>query len=339
MQGRRLPMEDKFTWTREYRKSWEEEAGEAKTSLLSPTRKYSPNRKNIIRHLHIAIDTSASIEKPDYLPTIRNQITNHLPPFIGCFHSMNPLSILSFMTCRDTFKRYSKTFEPAELLGTVGSGSFSLFNCLRAAVEILKCSSYVRECLLVTASIGTMDSASCDEILHDARRHGIRVSIISICGEVTVFKKAAELTGGLFLVPLNSNHFEMILNDFAFPLESSETTNTLVKFGFPTSAGARGLCCCHLSFHDDLQECPVCRARVCSLPVQCPICETQLISPLNISKSYHYMYPLKPFAAATGTCRCCQKEGARKCTDCESVYCTSCSDFLCADLNFCLYCK
>ncbi len=335
------PMEDKFTWTQEYKKSWEDDRVEAKTARLGAMRQqYNPYTKNIIRHLHLAIDTSLSIEKPDYLPTVRNQITRLVPLFVEQFVRMNPLSLLSFMTCRDTFQKFSKTFDASSLLNVVGDDDFSFLNCLRAAVEVLKGSSHVRECLVITASIGTRDSGPFDEIIRDIKKHSVKVNLISVCGEVSLFKKICEVSNGKFYVPLDVNHFEIILNHFSYPLESTETTNALIKFGFPSRMDGEGagLCVCHLAFHNCNYECPVCRAFVCSLPTQCPICDTQLISPLNISKSYHYMYPLKPFEASDGACRSCGGDGVGRCTDCGAVYCEECSDFLQGDLSFCLYC-
>lgn len=332
-------MGDKFTWTQEYKKSWDEDQEEAKVASFSVSNRYNPNRKNIIRHFHLAIDTSVSIEKSDYLPTIRNQLTRLIPPFTTHFNDMNPLSILSFMTCSNTFQKYSKVFDISNMLNVIGANDFSFLNCLRAAVEILRDSNCTRECLLVTASIGTKDSTSLEEICREIKKNSVKINIISICGEVTIFKKICEISNGRFLVPLDINHFEIILNDFAFPLESTETTNTLIKFGFPNTVEKPSLCSCHLAFHTCLYECPVCKTFVCSLPVQCPICATRLISPLHISKSYHYMYPLKPFIECKGVCRCCSKEGSSKCPDCSNVYCIRCSNFLHHDLNFCLYCS
>lgn len=349
-----FPMEDKFTWTQEYKKSWEDDKIESKATKHSAAyQQYSPYSKNIIRHLHLVIDTSLSIEKPDYLPTVRNQITRLVPLFVEQFSRMNPLSMLSFMTCKDTFQKFSKIFDAASLLNVVGNDDFSFLNCLRAAVEVLRNSSHTKECLVITASIGTKDNGSFDEILKDIKKYNVKINLISICGDISIFKKICEVSNGKFYVPLNVNHFEIILNYFSYPMESTETTNALIKFGFPniintirvtdkTTQGVAsnsGLCACHLTFHNSNYECPICKAFICTIPTQCPICDTQLISPLNISKSYHYMYPLKPFDVSGGVCRNCARDGTNRCTECGTVYCEECSDFLQGDLNFCLYCS
>lgn len=332
-------MEDKFTWTQEYKKSWEEDSVKPEYSFTSPKhRDYNPNRKNVIRHLLVAIDTSSSIEKQDYLPTIRNQITNSLSEFSTKFISMNPLSLLTFMTCNNTFQKFAKSFDPSNLLNVIGDGEFSLLNCLSTAVEILKNSGYARECLIITASIGTKDSSSFDEIFKEIKKYNIKVNIISISGEVTLFKRICAFSCSSFYVPQCSNDFEYILSSFLSPLESLEATNTLIKFGFPTLLDESGVCTCHLTLNKVNYECPNCKTRVCSLPIQCPVCDLRLISPLNIAKSYYYMYPLAPLKKSSGICDVCKNTASNCCTKCNSSYCQECHSFIENDLNFCLFC-
>ncbi|KAI5170003.1 transcription initiation factor TFIIH subunit 2 [Pancytospora epiphaga] len=333
------PMEDKFSWTQEYKISWEEEAGGPATENYTIPRRTSTTRKNIIRHLHVVIDTSSSIEKLDYLPSVRSAITRLLSAFSERFTVINPLSTLSFMLCADSFHKYSRSLDIVGMFSTVGSGDFSFLNCLKSSIAILKPSNYTRECLIITASVGTKDTSSYQEVCKELKKYNIRISIISICGEVTLFRKICGLTNGTYVVPLDVNHFELLLNDFSIPLESSETTNSLVKFGFPNTTENPGLCGCHLSLHQNLYECPLCRAPVCSLPVDCPICGTRLVSPLNISRSYHHMYLAKAFIQGDGVCTCCKDNAKLECTDCNSKYCAVCGDFQQSDLGFCIFCK
>lgn len=331
-------MDDDFTWTQEYKRTWDEGAMQAAPTYPHTLYTYSPNRKNIIRHLLLAIDTSASAEKLDFFPTIRGQITQLIPAFVARFASLNPLSNISFITCNNILRRYSKQLDIPGLLNTFGTEDFSFLNCLRAAVEILKNSNYARECLVITASIGTKDSSSFEDVIRNLKKFNIRVSVISICGEVTIFRRMTEVTNGIFRVPVNASHLETIFNSFSGPLVSTDTTSSLARFGFPEFVDTPGLCSCHLQFQDNLYECPSCKTYVCSLPVLCPICSLHLASPLNIAKSYHYMNPLKPFEPATGICRVCSKEATSRCTDCGSVFCASCCSFLHEDLCFCIYC-
>lgn len=332
-------MENNFSWTQEYRRSWEENKSIVKKDFSMSSRLFNPNKKSIIRHLLVCIDTSSSIEKSDYIPTIRSALSMALPSFSKLFKNSNPLSSLSFLTCRDVFEKYSREFESNTLLNVIGSEQFSFLNCIKSGIEFLKNSCYNKEILIVTASIGTRDTGCYDQLISEIKKLGVKISIISISGEVTLFKKISAVSNGMFYVPIDNHHFEIILNSFAEPLESLEPTSSLIKLGFPKITQESAICACHLKFCKNLYECPVCKAYVCSLPCQCPICTTQLVSPINISKSYYFMYPLKPFDLdSTGSCKKCGNESVSRCGDCSSFYCEKCYEFIQKDLNFCIFC-
>lgn len=332
-------MEPKFSWTQEYRRSWEECAKNTSKDVPVEAKAFNPNKKSIIRHLIVCIDVSSSIEKQDYIPTVRNIISKKLQPFSKRFKDENPLSIVSFLTCKTTFDKYSRDFDPHLMINTVGSGDFSFLNCLKSAIEFLGNSTYNKEVLVITASTGTKDCGEYDQVLADLKKKNIKVSMISICGEITLFKKISAFTNGVFSVPQDSNHFEIILNKFTEPLEYLESTSCLVKLGFPELIGGVGICNCHLKFETNLYECPVCKSFICKLPSQCPTCDTQLVSPIDISKSYYFMYPLKPFDTAdSGVCRKCNELAKCSCSDCKSLYCPNCARFIREELQFCIYC-
>lgn len=339
VKGNYWPMDAKFSWTQEYKRSWEENKVQAKKDISVSFKQFKPNKKSIIRHLLVCVDTSASIENPDYLPTVRSALSTALPNFSKLFKNSNPLSFLSFLTCKDVFEKYSREFDSNTILNTIGAKYFSFLNCLKSATEYLKSSNYNKEILLITASIGTKDSGIYDQIINDLKKIGIKVSIVSVSGEVSLFRRITQITNGSFHVPIDFHHFEIILNSFAVPMESLESTSCLIKLGFPKFIQNPGLCTCHLKFEKNLYECPVCRTYICSLPCQCPICDTQLVSPINISKSYYFMYPLKPFDLNnTNSCRRCNRLSYSKCPDCSSFYCENCYKFISEELNFCIYC-
>lgn len=333
-------MENNFSWTQEFKRTWDGQGQETKKMSYQTAKEFNLNKKSIIRHLLVCIDTSSTIENFDYVPTIRNVVANLLPVFTSKFRMSNPLSIISFLTCNKAFDKYSSEFDSTKLLNTIGKDHFSLQNCLKSAIEYLKCSNYNREILILTASIGSKDQESYDTIFAELKKFGIRVSFLNISGEVTLFKKISSITNGKYLVPLDQHHFEILLNSFSEPIESQDSTSCLVKLGFPKYASESGICSCHLRYNKNPYECPVCKTFICSLPTQCPICETQLVSPINISKSLYFMYPLSPFNEnCSGKCRFCMKNSVSECPDCKSLFCISCTEYLHSFLNFCIYCK
>lgn len=332
-------MENKFSWTQEFRRSWDESQIEEKTRPMATMNATINGRRNIIRNLHVVIDTSASIEKSDYLPSIRSEIAKILPNFLNKFNEYNPLSQLTFMTCKEVVEKYSKSFDANLMLNIIGSGEFSLLNSIKGSIEIIKTTKFNKECLIIISSLNTIDSGSYEDVLSFLKKQNIKINIISICGEVTLFKKLSNATGGLFFVPVNRDHFENIINSFTQPLDSSDQMNTLVKYGFPETIIKKGLCNCHLNICSNLKECPQCKSFVCTLPIQCPVCDLQLVSPLNISKSSYYIYPINEMIKSSGkSCKCCSKNGSFECQKCNSVYCADCHDFVIQYLNFCVYC-
>ena len=42
--------------------------------------------------------------------------------------------------------------------------------------------------------------------------------------------------------------------------------------------------------------CPKCKARVAELPSQCHVCGLSLVSSPHLARSYHHLFPIKPFA-------------------------------------------
>jgi len=46
---------------------------------------------------------------------------------------------------------------------------------------------------------------------------------------------------------------------------------------------------------EEVFECPICYSLICELPAHCQVCSTWLASPPHLAKSYHHLFPPKPF--------------------------------------------
>lgn len=336
-------MNKKFSWEKEYRRTWEDTLETREAEHTQPYRtEYNPYVKGVIRHLHVVIDTSSSIDKADFLPTFRSNITKVLKLFIPLFYRENPLSILTFLSVRDISDMYcnNPNVNISMFLNKTGSGTFSLLNALKSSIEILKEDKYVKEILLITGSLSTKDHSNFDDVVLDLKRLNIKVHIVSLCGEITIYKKLCKITKGKFSVPVDVDHLSFILNGFCTPSESKSSTLNLVQLGFPTVVYEPLVCACHLKVYKSVYECPVCKASVCSLPIKCPICETQLVSTIHLTRTYHHMYPLKPFNdAPAGACVICSKDASVSCGECNTLYCSECDTYLHNYINFCPFCK
>lgn len=335
-------MAKQFSWEQEYRRTWEDMPHKKVNEFVRESEaRHTSNRKGIIRHLHTVVDVSEAIDKSDFLPTFRTNITKILEEFIPSFYSENPLSVLSFLNVRDVCVKYSSDLnvDIHSFLSQTGAKWFSLLNGLEGSVEIIKNTTHVKEILVITASISTKDPCGYTEILSKLKMHSIKVHFISLCGEVTLYKSIAKATEGRFNVPVDLDHFSAIMGELCYPSNFNGSRLNLVKMGLPLPVTDPGVCACHLEMREHGYECPVCNTLICSLPMNCPICETQLVSTLNLSMSQCFLYPLKPFARnPDGMCRVCKDGGAHECGNCKSIFCGYCNNFIHSSLNFCIYC-
>ena len=48
-------------------------------------------------------------------------------------------------------------------------------------------------------------------------------------------------------------------------------------------------------------SCPQCNGRYCELPVECKQCGLTLVSAPHLARSYHHLFPLKPYAERENT--------------------------------------
>lgn len=46
-------------------------------------------------------------------------------------------------------------------------------------------------------------------------------------------------------------------------------------------------------------NCPQCGSRYCELPVECKQCGLTLVSAPHLARSYHHLFPIKPFIERT----------------------------------------
>lgn len=64
-------------------------------------------------------------------------------------------------------------------------------------------------------------------------------------------------------------------------------------------------------------NCPQCGSRYCELPVECKQCGLTLVSAPHLARSYHHLFPLKPFierevtTIAVKVCFACAKAFGR----------------------------
>ena len=132
---------------------------------------------------------------------------------------------------------------------------------------------------------------------------------------------------------------------------------TLLPMGFPErkidSDRTPCVCCKMVPTRDGVKACfsregffcPRCLAKHCELPTECRVCGLHLVTAPHIARSYHHLFPVKPFSETEVPtqgllCAGCEtymtanahhgdpnkvKDGtAYQCNDCGSRFCFDC---------------
>lgn len=91
-----------FSWEKQYKRTWENFNSEEEKVLAENNEiiENMPYKKGIIRHFHIIVDSSLSIEMNDFLPSFRYHITTKLNHFIKKIYEENPISVLTLLIHR-----------------------------------------------------------------------------------------------------------------------------------------------------------------------------------------------------------------------------------------------
>ncbi|KAM0675222.1 General transcription factor IIH subunit 2 [Gurleya vavrai] len=264
-----------YSWEEKYKRTWESpnQILEKQNFLFYEHKKNT--KKALIRHLHISVDKSESIDQNDFLPSFRIITKQKLDLFIAKFKSENPIS---------TFTLHIQSNDNSDL-EKPGNGSFSLFSILENSYKIIKESSYIKEILVCCYSICIKDPFDVELILSKLIKNSITVSIISFNGEVKAMQDVCKKTGGKFYVPLNADHFESIINTFLTPKSVINSTVNLLKIGFPKKI-KNVLCLCHQKICENAYLCAVCDSVICDLPVECAICKCLNVSSINLTKIF-----------------------------------------------------
>ncbi|CBZ49691.1 putative general transcription factor IIH polypeptide 2 [Neospora caninum Liverpool] len=234
----------------------------------------------------------------------------------------------------------------------VGTGVPSLKNGLRLAKDLLACVPpyCTREVLILYGSLRTCDVGCIEETIADVKEGNICCNVICLAAEMHVLKKLCQETGGRHAVPLHREHLRSLLVQHTLPPAwSSSMQPSLVRMGFPSlkSTSTAALCSCHQQLTFSAYVCPQCGAKLCDIPNRCRCCFLHLVSPADISRSFHSLCPPLPFdpvadiPEAKRVCACCTtrlERGGSQCPDCGEIFCHDCDVYTHEQLRQCAFC-
>ncbi|KAK9821495.1 hypothetical protein WJX74_003082 [Apatococcus lobatus] len=304
-------------------------------------------RRGMIRYLQVVVDLSRAASIQDMRPNRAAAMASVLVSFIREFFDQNPLSHLGIIIMRNgRSERLSELsaspeFHINKLRSNLDAGGdASLMNGLDMAVDSLKAiPSYGhREVLVLFAALSTCDPGNIQDSVKSAQQHKCRVSCIGLAAEVHICRLSAQETGGTYGVALGEKHMEELVMGHAPPPPSraADSAASLVRMGFPQrrpegsdSMALIGKECTLLSGGF---TCPRCLALVPELPSSCHVCGLTLVSSPHLARSYHHLFPIKPFvevsADAVTQAMAAPNTQQRLQANDSSIWCYSCSSNL-----------
>ncbi|KAJ7072251.1 Ssl1-like-domain-containing protein [Mycena amicta] len=376
-----------YTWEAAYTRSWdtvqEDEAGSLQAAvedwmargrrrrLLAPA---APVRRTIIRHLVILLDLSTSMLDRDMRPTRFDLSLQYAREFIVEWFDQNPLGQIGVVGMRSGIgERVGElSGNPQEVLKAIAdrhklepAGEPSLQN----AIELAKSSMNhlpthsSREIVIIFGSLTTCDPHNIHDTLDACVANKIRISVVALAAEMKICRELCDKTGGQFGVAMNEGHFRDLLFELIPPpaqraLPRAGATNPaadLMMMGFPTrlpDASPASLCVCHSELRSEGFLCPRCLSKVCDVPTDCDICDLMIVSSPHLARSYHHLFPVKPYTAvmslvdastATGCDGCARPFfaaaivtsgegmspiGRYRCPECSGEFCSDCDVFV-----------
>lgn len=316
-----------YAWTSEYQRSWDTvqedesgsiagvvagiiEAGKRKRLLKDAT----PVQRGIIRHLVLVLDFGAAMAEKDLRPSRHELSLNYACDFVNEYFEQNPISQLAIIGMRDGVAsmvsplggnpqdhiaalRARKTYEC--------SGDASLQNSLEIARATLfhVPAHGTREILMIYGGLVSSDPGDVRQTIASLVQDKIRVRIVGLAASLAICREIVRLTNGGnaegYGVILDEYHFKDLLMLATTPpattTAAARKKTSLIMIGFPSRVDEEEatLCACHGRITNAGYYCPRCSSKVCSLPVECPVCSLTLILSTHLARSYHHLFPLR----------------------------------------------
>ncbi|KAF7376222.1 VWFA domain-containing protein [Mycena sanguinolenta] len=356
--GKGKATEAAYTWEASYTRSWdtvqEDEAGSLQSAvedwmargrrrrLLAPL---APVRRTIIRHLVLLLDLSTSMLDRDMRPTRFDLTLQYAREFIVEWFDQNPLGQIGVVGMRAGIgERVGEmSGNPQDVLKAIADrhklepvGEPSLQNSIelaRSSMNHLPTHSS-REIIIIFGSLTTCDPGNIHDTLDACVTNKIRVSVVALAAEMKICRELCDKTGGQFGVAMNEGHFKDLLFELIPPpaqkalsrAAGAGATNPaadLMMMGFPTrlpDASPPSLCVCHSELRSEGFLCPRCLAKVCDVPTDCDICDLMIVSSPHLARSYHHLFPVKPYTAVMTMA---DASRSTECTGCARVFPTA----------------
>jgi len=378
-----------FAWTGDFERPWDliEEGADGRLHVAGAKRAREAGargrggggggaravQRGLLRNVLLVVDASEAASRRDFpAPTGARgaALLRAADAFAAAFLDANPISALGLLVARGGL--VAKACEltgsaprvRAALAAALGpaapppAGAFSFEHAVRGATRLLALHPPVaaREVVVLHASLASVDPGDVFAALRDAAAARVRVSVVSLAGEVYLAARAAAETGGAYAVPLGPGALlgALLAHCAPPPLRAADAAAARaagpLAVGFPAALPeAEALCACHNALRSATFECPRCGARNCEVPAECAVCALRLLSAPALARTYHHIFPVPPFARgaaappAGAPCAGCAEPLARAapplaCGACGLLFCDDCDATIHETLHTCPGC-
>ncbi|KAI8916075.1 Ssl1-like-domain-containing protein [Gorgonomyces haynaldii] len=297
-----------YSWEAEYKRSWdvlkEDETGLNIKSISRKTlRNDKPIQRGILRQVCVIVDASSAMGEQDLPPNRLDFVFQHLKRFFVEFADQNPLSHISLVGLRDGLaERWSEwSGNPVQLIKDLesqkrSSGEASLENGLSLCHQMLKYAAnhISKEIIVIFGSLSSTDPGNIMTTIDDLKRDKIKVNVVGLTASVRVLDHCAKTTNGKYSVIMNEHHFRDLLYENIPPSGLETVQASLIQMGFPKSKRFEipTLCACHQEPKTKGHICPRCKATVCNIPTDCPVCALVLVSSPSLARTFPYLFPV-----------------------------------------------
>ncbi|KAJ3735777.1 Ssl1-like-domain-containing protein [Lentinula guzmanii] len=340
-------------------------------------------RRTIIRHAVLLIDLSSSMMDRDMRPTRFAVTLQYAREFVLEWFDQNPLGQMAVVGMRAGVgeRVCDMSGNPQDVLKSISdrhrlepTGDPSLQNSIEMARNSMNHlpTHSSREILIIFGSLTTCDPGNIHDTLDECVKNRIRISIVALAAEMKICRDLCDKTGGQFGVAMNEGHFKDLLFELVPPPAqramprtsagagggSTNLASDLMMMGFPMrlpDTSPPSLCVCHSELRSKGFLCPRCLAKICDVPTDCDICGLMIVSSPHLARSYHHLFPVKPYAAVASfddvadpssspSCHACSRPfpktvsqniadgmsaiGRYRCPDCNTDFCSDCDVFV-----------
>ncbi|VVT57763.1 uncharacterized protein SAPINGB_P005857 [Magnusiomyces paraingens] len=382
-----------YAWEDKYQRSWdivmEDDEGSLEGAVAGMveaskkrriTKTSIPFQRGIIRNFVLILDLSFAMLEKDLLPNRYQLMLTYAIDFVKEFYNQNPISQMAVVGMSEGLavlisdlsgSLHNHISALQKLRKQEPKGDPSLQNALEMARGLLYHAPRhsTREVLIIFGALFSSDPGDIHQTIDALVKAQIRVRVIGLAAQVAVCKELSMKTNfgdeKAYGIILNDAHFKELLHETTTPLAvnklSTQGASTLVKMGFPSriSEVTSTLCSCHSKITRGGYICPRCRSKVCNLPSQCPCCDLTLVFSTHLARSYHHLFPLKPYlevekqyAYLHDQCFSCQfafplydslsEDGSTSrysCPDCNNFFCIDCDLYVHETLHNCPGCE